>query len=216
MTPRRRMENRRRMAHAACSNTRRERGVVLFIALIVLLALMLASVSLVRSVDTGNIIAGNLAFKQTSVQAADFGIEAAAAALPNIITAGVNTDVTPAGGPPDYWYYGTRRGTDANGAPLATADGAGTPTPINWDNVPVASTVAGNTVRVVIDRLCSAPTPSVEDIEIYCFYDGAADDGSRDINKPAIKSVPTVYYRVTARVTGPRNTLSMVQAILGR
>jgi hypothetical protein len=31
-----------------------------------------------------------------------------------------------------------------------------------------------------------------------------------------IKSMPTVYYRVTAQVTGPRNTLSMVQAILGR
>src|SRR3954469_13437461 len=98
----------------------RERGVVLFIALIVLVALMLASVSLVRSVDTANIIAGNLAFKQASVQAADFGIETEAAALPTIITTtGVNTDVTPTGGSPNYWYYGTRRATDANGAPMA-------------------------------------------------------------------------------------------------
>jgi type IV pilus assembly protein PilX len=197
-------------------NAHRERGVVLFIALIVLLALMLASVALVRSVDSASLIAGNLAFKQASVQAADFGIEAAAAALPDIITAGVNTDVTPTGGPPAYWYYGTRRATDANGVPMATPEGPGTPATINWASVPVAAAVAGNTVRIVIDRLCSNPTPSVEDIEIYCFYDGAADDGSRDINKPAIKSVPTVYYRVTAQVTGPRNTLSMVQAILGR
>jgi len=197
-------------------NARRERGVVLFIALIVLLALMLASVALVRSVDSANMIAGNLAFKQASVQAADFGIEAAAAALPNIITAGVNTDVTPTSGSPNYWYFATRRATDANGAPMATPDGPGTPTAINWTSVPVAASVAGNTVKIVIDRLCSQPTPSVEDIEVYCFYDGAADDGSRDINKAAIKSVPTVYYRVTAQVTGPRSTLSMVQAILGR
>jgi len=195
---------------------RRERGVVLFIALIVLLALMLASVALVRSVDSANLIAGNLAFKQASLQAADFGIEAAAAALPNIITTGVNRDVTPTTGSPSYWYYATRRATDGSGVPMATPEGPGTPTAINWASVPVAASVAGNTVKIVIDRLCSNPTPSVEDIEVYCFYDGATDDGSRDINKAAIKSVPTVYYRVTAQVTGPRNTLSMVQAILGR
>ena len=201
-----------------CPQKHRERGVVLFIALIVLVALMLASVSLVRSVDTANLIAGNLAFKQASIQAGDFGIEAAAAALPIIITTtGVNTDLTPTGnGPPNYWYYATRRETDAKGVPMATQVGGGSPAAINWDNVPVANTVAGNTVKVVIDRLCSEPTPSVEDIELYCFHDGASDDGSRDVPKPVIKSVPVVYYRVTARVTGPRSTVSVVQAILGR
>lgn len=193
-----------------------ERGVVLFIALIVLVALMLASVSLVRSVDTANIIAGNLAFKQASVQAADTGIEAAVAALPTIVNTTVNTDVTPVGGPPSYWYYATRRETDANGAPMATPVGTSPATAIPWANVPVANTVAGNAIRIVIDRLCSAPTPSVEDIEMNCFYDGSADDGSRDINRASIKSTPLVYYRVTARVTGPRNTVSIVQAILGR
>jgi len=189
---------------------------VLFIALIVLVALMLASVSLVRSVDTANLIAGNLAFKQASVQAADIGIEAAAAALPTIVNTTLDTDVTPVSGPPSYWYYATRRETDANGAPMATAAGVSPATAIPWANVPVANTVAGNTVRVVIDRLCSAPTPLVEDIEANCFYDGSADDGSRDINRTSIKSTPLVYYRVTARVTGPRNTVSIVQAILGR
>src|SRR5690242_324565 len=141
---------------------RAQRGVVLFIALIVLVALMLASISLVRSVDTANIIAGNLAFKQASVQAADTGIEAAVAALPTIVNTTVNTDVTPVGGPPGYWYYATRRDTDANGGPLATAVGTSPATAIPWANVPVANTVAGNAVRIVIDRLCSATTPSVE------------------------------------------------------
>src|ERR687895_391378 len=73
----------------------RQKGVVLFIALIVLVALMLASISLVRSVDTANVIAGNLAFKQASVQAADFGIEVAAAALPNIVATTLDANVTP-------------------------------------------------------------------------------------------------------------------------
>jgi len=205
-----------RARHPGCRATHDQRGVVLFIALIVLVALMLASVSLVRSVDTANIIAGNLAFKQASVQAADTGIEAAVAALPTIIGTTLNSDATPVGGPPGYWYYATRRATDVNGAPMATPVGTSPATAIQWANVPVANTVAGNTVRVVIDRLCSAPTPSVEDIEVNCFYDGSADDGSRDVNRASIKSTPLVYYRVTARVTGPRNTVSIVQAILGR
>jgi Tfp pilus assembly protein PilX len=39
-----------------------QRGVVLLVALIILVALTLAGVALIRSVDTANIIAGNLSF----------------------------------------------------------------------------------------------------------------------------------------------------------
>ena len=45
----------------------KQRGVVLFIALIALVAMSLAAVALVRSVDTATIIAGNLAFKQSEL-----------------------------------------------------------------------------------------------------------------------------------------------------
>ena len=41
----------------------RERGTIIFIALIVLVAMSLAGIALMRSVDTANLIAGNLAFK---------------------------------------------------------------------------------------------------------------------------------------------------------
>ena len=44
----------------------KQRGVVLFFALISLLAIMLAAVALIRSVDTSIMIAGNLAFKQAA------------------------------------------------------------------------------------------------------------------------------------------------------
>lgn len=54
-----------------------QRGVVLFFALISLLAIMLAAVALVRSVDTSTIIAGNLAFKQSATSSGDAGTETA-------------------------------------------------------------------------------------------------------------------------------------------
>ena len=199
--------------HRSCQ---REKGVVLLVALIVLVALMLASVSLVRSVDTANVIAGNLAFKQASVQAADFGIEAAVTALPNIVATTLDTDATPEKSG-TYWYYATRRVEDANGVPTTMAVGPGDPAtaqPIDWSRVPVADTRAGNTIRVVIDRLCTGTLPIVDPVA-SCFHEASVDGASQSINKQVFTSVTMVYYRVTVRVTGPRNTVSVVQAILG-
>lgn len=51
-----------------------QRGVVLIIALIVLVAMTLAGIALVRSVDTTNVIAGNLAFKQATTSSGDSGV----------------------------------------------------------------------------------------------------------------------------------------------
>ncbi|MEJ7807583.1 MAG: hypothetical protein WKG03_16870, partial [Telluria sp.] len=62
----------------------RQRGVVLLMALIALVALTLAGLAMVRSVDTGNVIAGNMAFRQAAMQQVDVGIEAAFIALPGI------------------------------------------------------------------------------------------------------------------------------------
>ena len=55
----------------------RQRGVVLFISLIVLVAMSLAGIAMIRSVDTGLGVAGNLAFKQAAVQSTDTGFSTA-------------------------------------------------------------------------------------------------------------------------------------------
>ncbi len=48
-----------------------QRGVALFFALICMVAIMLAAVMLVRSVDTATLIAGNLAFQQSATRSGD-------------------------------------------------------------------------------------------------------------------------------------------------
>ena len=206
-----------RPLHAAAAS---QRGMVLFIALIVLVAMTLAGIALVRSVDTANVIAGNLAFKQATVQAGDLGVEAAVTALPTIIAGGVDTDLTPAASStnPNYWYYASRRETDTYGVPTQKQYGAaGAATAIDWNQVPTASTTAGNTVQFVIDRLCQGPPPIV-DIAGNCFADAAAasGSGSQKAGATVFSATPTVYYRLTTRISGPRNTVSMVQAILSR
>lgn len=174
----------------------KQRGVVLLIALIALVALTLAGIALVRSVDTGNVIAGNLAFKQAALQVSDTGTEAALTALTTITTTSLDADIP-------GQYFATIQPVDANGVP----------TTINWTTVPVATPVSGYNVQYVIDRLCQGPTP-VTDIQGKCFADAPLGGGSKQANAPVTTSASAVYYRVTVRVTGPRNTVSMVQTQL--
>jgi len=55
----------------------KQRGVVLFIALIVMVAMSLAAIAMFRSVDTANLVAGNQAFKQSALNSTDIGVAAA-------------------------------------------------------------------------------------------------------------------------------------------
>ncbi len=62
-----------------------ERGVALFMVLVILIAMMLSSIALVRSVDTTTVIAGNMAFKQGTLMATDVGVEAAGQQLLTLV-----------------------------------------------------------------------------------------------------------------------------------
>jgi type IV pilus assembly protein PilX len=69
----------------------------------------------------------------------------------------------------------------------------------------------------MIDRLCTGTTLPVTDIQGNCVSDiPVAGGGSKKANAPVFSGTTAVYYRVTIRVLGPRNTTSMVQALLSR
>jgi hypothetical protein len=64
-------------ATAGSPPRRGQKGVVLFISLIVLVAMTLAGIAMFRQVGTGVIIAGNLAFRDNASSVSDMGLEAA-------------------------------------------------------------------------------------------------------------------------------------------
>ena len=71
----------------------RQRGTILIIALIVLVAMTLAGIATMRSVDTATITAGNIGLRQASVNAADQGLQAGVAwltAIPSKSCASLN------------------------------------------------------------------------------------------------------------------------------
>ncbi|MBK9703045.1 MAG: hypothetical protein IPO75_06050 [Betaproteobacteria bacterium] len=92
---------------------RRQRGVVMFVALIVLVAMALAALALIRSVDTTTAVVGNLGFRQASVLPANAAVEEAVAALFE-----KNTIADKAKHLPAQNYYATKQaGEDSRGIP---------------------------------------------------------------------------------------------------
>lgn len=187
----------------------RQRGAVLLMALIAMVVLTLAGLAMVRAVDTGNLISGNMAFRQAAMQQADVGIEAAFIALPGIVNSSKDANI-------GNQYFALRQAVDTSGVP----------TTVNWasvfcrDNANAVVTCDGldYKVKYVIDRLCDEQTSgstTVTDVQQYCFVDvGAGKTGSKGNFQAVFSSASAVYYRVTVQVTGPRNTIAYVQAIV--
>jgi len=191
-------------------NTRKQQcGTVLFIALIVLVAMTLAGIAIMRSVDTATLIAGNLAFKQGTIQAADNGVEQAYQWLLANRVALANTNL-------GSGYYSARPGAEPDWND-----------PLSWASaVTVGTDAAGNTVSYVIHRLCNCPdtlyngtcaSGSAQQCALTTASNVAPPPGQGDsfaVGAPGFLEDPKLYYRITVRTQGPRNTTSYVQSMV--
>lgn len=192
---------------------RAQRGLILFVALIVLVAMSLAGIALMRSVDTNVLIAGNLAFRQATTNMADVGVEAARGWL-SANSSLLNQDQP--GGFSAYWANSQAAVTNFLATtPQTSAD-------FNWSTAQTATSPdPAYEIAWVIHRLCGiAGDPS--DAATGCLSasvgaGGVSSGGSKGEVTYGSQSLPgtsTTFYRVTVRVAGPRNTYSYVQAVL--
>ncbi|MEO8080291.1 MAG: hypothetical protein ABI641_07165 [Caldimonas sp.] len=179
-----------------------QRGIVLFVALIVLIVMSLAGLALLRQMGVGNSIAGNLAFKENATSVADRGVEEARLWVisngpledSDVLAAGYHSTWDPAFDPMTYdWTVGTK---------VANADQAQT----------------GNGARYIIHRLCETADMSPVDPAQKCSDSvanntGASHGGGNYGNVPATP-IPSPFFRITTRVDGPRNTVSFTQVLI--
>ncbi|MDM0035968.1 pilus assembly protein PilX [Variovorax sp. J22P271] len=228
-----------KIASLPSSRLRLQRGVSLVFALLALVALSLATLALVRSVDTGTLLLGNIGFKQDATAAAD---QAARQAI-NWLTlnnATLNTDI-PANG-----YYASTQELAADGVTVkppidATGQqsaGSANRQLIDWDGNGCKSSVSGsytgctvltadagsingNATRYVVFRLCSKPGDFTTDTTITCAQrststDSCGSKGGKDYSGGAgfACSTASAYYRVVVRVLGARNTASYTETIV--
>jgi type IV pilus assembly protein PilX len=172
---------------------RAQRGIVMFVALAVLILMTLAGLAMLRQMGGAVSIAGNLAFKQTATSVADVGTEAARAWF---TTAGRNLNVD----------------SSANGY-YATWSANVDPTTFPWTSAPsVSDGSTGNTVQYITHRLCQ----SLGDANAagqQCSSEGGGGSDKGGGGPGGFTTLTSPYYRVTSKVTGPRNTVSYIQVV---
>lgn len=204
-----------------------QRGVILLLALIMLVAMTLAGIVMYRQIGSGLIIARNLSFKRTAAAAADRGIEAARTWLVAQSSATLELGSVPAG----YYPGWCNTSLNASNIPDADADGnpdncGATPAPsafdpltYNWANSAVATNNdgAGNEVRYVIHRLCQT-SGAINSAGQQCVTIGSTLAGgshsAASYGTQALSNTFQPYFRVTSRVLGPTNTFIYTQAVM--
>lgn len=199
---------------------RKQRGVVLFFALIALVVMSLAAVALIRSVDTSTMIAGNLAFKQAATTSGDAGTE-------NAITWLAATEAANKAAAVDVYANTAHTFNVTNAATgyYSNVDPAlGLFADATWNAVTAIPPVidgSGNTISYIIQRICRN-TNQVLSTANCLFSTAALDNNGKEIPLPQdICSGPgcpaagqAPQYRITARITGPKNTVSYIQSFV--
>ncbi len=177
----------------------RQRGMIaMIISIVVLICTLLAVVGLMRSVDSSNLIAGAMSFKQGVLVEAERAYIVAKTNIPY----GTATEADNAG----TGYY----------ASVQAADTTRTDLPgmlVSGGGVALATGSTGNTVRYVLERLCRTPGLASKDSCIIpaAYVTGGTNDESASTITP---SSAQAAYRLSVRVDGPRNTRSYVQTVI--
>lgn len=202
---------------------KRENGFILFIALTMLALLTIIGVALVRAVDTTNEVANNIGFIQSTLISSDTGLESATRWLEDN-PALLDSDSA------DNGYY-ARDVERIAAAQLIDYTGSATPgntgDDVDWDGsgagphkakLAVASDTAGNQIAYIIHRLCDGyGSPGASGVRCarmsLASTSGASKSGA-GYGGQAISTKSQIYYRITTRAKGPRNTASYTQSTI--
>ncbi len=175
---------------------RAQQGVTMVVVLILLTVMLLGGLAMARMTEVGTLASGNAAFRETSLQASEIGINSAFDDVRALADESVDNG---------NWYYAARQPTDpATGLPT-----------LDFDSVRRV-TVGAYQVDYVVDRQCSGAMPVTDPmrqcllkIEIDSKKPGCRGTGCQKLDPPT-----TRQFRITARVTGPKGTQVWVQALV--
>ncbi len=205
------------------------RGVSLIFALLTLMALSLAALALVRSVDTGALVLGNLGFKQETTANGDLATRQAITYLNSLgdLTNNIGNkgyfassndavDVTGQQQPKNL----TRAliNWDQDGCAYAPAGSFGTCDLVPSDEIQINDATKA---RYVIFRLCPLAGPSgAGNVCVTPPTRNSGMSGGFDSQNYGRLQLPGLgagaYFRIVVRVVGARNTTSFVETVVYR
>ncbi len=189
------------------------RGFVLGMAVIVLVVISISALMMMKMMDAGIATAGNIAFRQAAVRAADLALEDANTWMQGQSSLSLQNDA-PASG-----YY-------------ASDDPNFTPQGFSFTNSAIAKqytaggndTFSGYKIYYVIHRMAATSGSACSDPTSSCVMPIGASSSSTVAGSSHMAgggyqasitgATGLVYYRVTAKVVGPRLNNSYVQALL--
>jgi hypothetical protein len=210
-----------------------QRGVSLIFTLLALTAMMLAAVALVRSVDSGATVLGNLGFKQEATSAADHAAEVARTWL----LSGADLTVDN----PNNGYYATSQ--DALD-PTGRLTSAATPLAVvNWLDsdscacltaspatcsscsrtpalAPVTTANGRVQARYLITRLCpltgavSAANACAKPASLALSNAASRGEVRVGAEERPSEAPTTPYYRIIVRTVGGRGTVSFTETVI--
>lgn len=199
----------------------RQRGVVLLFSLIALGIMLIVAVALVRSFNSSLFTAGNIGFKRDLQNQSERAVDAV---LTEFRSGGNLASPTARGANNTaYNYSATMLPVNAQGIPnalqnntaFAAVGSTGKDIPVSGMNV---------TVRYVVDRLCAATGDETSLGAGVCrLADNPVPVGTSLSNLQGADRAPLcptcasaapqgVVYRLSVKVTGPRNTQSFFQS----
>jgi hypothetical protein len=200
----------------------RQGGLSLIFALLALVALSLGAIALVRSVDTGTLVLGNLGFKQETTASTEEATEAAIAYLEGATS--LDADVVSSG------YYASSHDTVD---PTGEQGTSSTRELIDWDgndcnglttagsctlSAKTGPSNAGTSTQYVIFRLCS--TTGASSSSNVCLKPSeetgtSTKRGKLDYSDYArFGTLTGPYYRIIVRAKGARDTTSFTETIV--
>lgn len=189
-----------------------QKGLVLVYAMIALVLMLIGGAAMMRSMNTALFNAGNLGFKRDLTNQGERAIRQVVDLATNGVLA---TELSRQANSPAANYSAAMLATSPSSLPLALlSDAAFAGVGSTANDIVLAD--QGIKVRYLIDRLCifdgiaNASTCTLSNVESISGSELLNADGSNPSGPSAIKPQP--IYRVSIRVTGPRNTQSFFQS----
>jgi type IV pilus assembly protein PilX len=187
----------------------RQHGMSLLVTLLAMLILSVSAVALIHSFDTSLLLAGNLAFKRDLVNEGERGMAAAIV----LFDSGALADDSARTADLLTSNYSSRiLEVNARGIPLVLINDT-TFSGAHMSAADIADSTTGVKIRTVIDRQC-ADAGSFD--ATSCVYTPSTSDvgGTNWVKKAGSDYMPV--YRISVRVSGPRNTQVFLQTTLSR
>lgn len=167
-----------------------ERGVTMVVVLVLLTVMLLGGMALARMTEVGTLAAGNAAFRETSLQASEVGVNTAFAAMQALTDENSNNG---------NWYFSTQQNQDADGVPT-----------VNFDAAPQI-VIGAYRLNYVVDRICTGAMPVTEPLR-QCLLKQVPQLESAS-NRERLDPPTARQFRITVRVLGPKDTQTWVQAL---